>query len=193
MGSLFVIAEPQLKTSFASVLDRVPPFEYVAVNAPLAYNRLEDVGSRACDVLARELLHEGETIKRGFEVDPRIAGHARHTVHIDEVHRELTARYQRNRVEYLAELSFFEMNQQRVIEFDVLSERGYELRARLVAEALAGSEHLVERELPGVSPRDLVDVGAGLWTIRRHFRHQALRLPAVSEPDGNGLPMEILR
>jgi predicted RNase H-like nuclease len=202
--------EPELLEDLADVLDYRPAFKVLALGAPIGL--LEDPvqGGRTCDREARLLLGWPRSgaiptppVRKAlrattYEEAARLSGGMGAVTwgllrRFAEVDRELAPYRQRTIFEVQPELSFYQLNDDRPMEFPKRSHIGMEERRALLKRKLQGAERIVDAELPKVRPWQLIDAAACLWTTRRIAARAMTRLPADAEWDETGLRMELLR
>jgi hypothetical protein len=186
-GGSFVPDPPRVFADLARAVEGHPRFDVVGLNAPVGDPEAAKSGSRACDLACRELLGlDPKTArKRATREELRRLMKTRRR----EARATIGPRHQRTVFEYLPELSLLEMT-----EGEVADLRGEE-NLHLAMDALAvlpGVERLLEANVDGITPDDLVRVTLGLWTARRVLARLSVRLP--DEPTSlDGFRVEILR
>jgi predicted RNase H-like nuclease len=99
---------------------------------------------------------------------------------------------QRKLVESLPDLTFFQLNGERPLCHPNRTEGGLEERRALLVK-MPGATRVINAEIPGVTPWDLVDAAALMWSARRISARAGKRIPPLPEWDESGLRMEILR
>ena len=202
-GATFAPEEPRLIATFSLVLDERPTFDAILINAPIGYPIGVDLGFRTCDREARELLgSRGNVItavpgRRVFEkANISVEG-------LDAVTQVLMPRYrnvasemspfrQRQVYEGHPELSFFQLNGGGPMQHQRFREAGREERRQLLISKLNGIERVLNIEIEGVKPHQLIDAAVLVWSARRAFTHTARRLPYDPEWDSEGLRMEYI-
>ena len=202
-GATFAPEEPRLIATFSLVLDERPTFDAILINAPIGYPSGVDLGFRTCDREARELLgSRGNVItavpgRRVFEkANISVEG-------LDAVTQVLMPRYrnvasemspfrQRQVYEGHPELSFFQLNGGVPMQHQRFREAGREERRQLLISKLNGIERVLNIEIEGVKPHQLIDAAVLVWSARRAFTHTARRLPYDPEWDSEGLRMEYI-
>ncbi len=112
---------------------------------------------------------------------------------IAEVDAAIAPYWQRTVFEVHPELTFFQLNEDRPVVFSKRTLPGMEERRRLLSARVPGVERTLDAHLAGISPPQLLDAAACLWTARRILSRAVARLPVDPEWDGMGLRMEIVR
>jgi predicted RNase H-like nuclease len=205
-GSTFAVEAPRVFASIIDILDERPSFSVVAINAPIGYLDEPRLGGRTCDRLARALLgrHRGAGVHSAptrtllqSDIDKSVAP-------VDAVSRQLLPRFreveiqmapylQRTVYEAQPELSFFQLNGDRPLQWSKRLEPGRAERRKLLEAKMPGVERVLEAKLPTVRVSHLTDAAGVLWTARRIAAKAATRLPTDPEWDSQGLRMEIMR
>jgi predicted RNase H-like nuclease len=204
-GTIFAPEDPQLISSFVDVLDQRPSFSVIALNAPVGYLDQSAAGGRTCDREARALLGA----KRGSSIQSAPVRAPSNDLeflpdHLDAISKTLLPRYrevssemapfrQRTVYEVHSDMTFFQMNEGKPMEFSKQTEKGIAERRELLEVRFPGSNRILSAELPGASLAHLLDVAAFVWTARRIFNRAAVRIPQDPEWDEQGLRMEIVR
>lgn len=204
-GTIFAPEDPQLITGFGDVLDQRPTFEVIALNAPVGYLDQSAAGGRTCDREARALLGP----KRGSSIQSAPVRSPTNELeflpdHLDAISKTLLPRYrevaaemapfrQRTVYEAHSDMSFFEMNEGKPLEWPKHTEKGLNERRELLELKLPGSNRILTAEVPGASLSHLLDAAVFVWTARRIFAKAAARIPRDPEWDEQGLRMEIVR
>jgi predicted RNase H-like nuclease len=204
-GTIFAPEEPQLIPSFVDVLDQRPTYSVIALNAPVGYLDQGAAGGRSCDREARALLGP----KRGSSIQSAPVRSPSDELeflpdHLDAISMTLLPRYrevasemapfrQRSVYEVHSDVSFFEMNEGKPMEWPKHTEKGISERSQLLERKLPGSTRILSAEIPGASLSHLLDVAAFVWSARRIFAKAAVRIPRDPEWDEQGLRMEIVR
>ncbi len=204
-GATFAPEVPRTLEKFSEALDEHPPFEAIALNAPIGYPDEPDE-PRTCDVEARKLLgaRRGLAVRRTPSRSTAETGLPRLDEHLDAVTLTLLPRYcevaaemlpYRQRIVYEAnpELSFLVINGDEPLRWSKHSPEGIVERRQLLLHRVPGVQRVIDAKLPGVGVTHLHDVAALLWTARRIFAKAATRLPADPEWDAEGLRMEVVR
>jgi predicted RNase H-like nuclease len=202
--------EPELLDDLADVLDYRPSFKVVALNAPIGLLEEPVEGGRSCDREARRLIgwpRAGAVptppVRKAlgatsYEQAARLSGGMGAVTwgllsRYAEVDRELAPYRQRVVFEVQPELSFYQLNDDRPMQFSKRSHIGMEERKALLKRRLPGMERLVDAEIPKVKPWQLIDAAACLWATRRIASRALTRIPEDPEWDAMGLRMELVR
>jgi predicted RNase H-like nuclease len=199
-GATFVPEFPKTVDALLDVIQRRPAFTIVALNAPIADTAKALLGERSADLSAEELL--GRTVPecRWDGDDAPTLG----PVIVDDSERSfLSRRYvemnkvmapylQRTVMEVLPDLAFYQLNGEQPLPNSIHSEEGYLERRELLAK-VPGVGRVLDAELPGVTPRQLLEGAALMWSARRIASRAGKRVPRVPEWDESGLRVEILR
>lgn len=201
----------ELATSVLDVLDARPPYQVIAIDAPLGLPDEAEPGGRRCDREARALVgpvHEGlipvpptraavgadtvdeaDRLSGGLDLLTR-----RRLDRIREIQREMAPYRQRAVYEVRAELSFFQLNHDTPLQHPKRTNRGRAERRALLEARIPGVDWVLDGEVPdGVRPWHVLDACAALWTARRIVARAAARLPEDAEWDSEALRMEIVR
>ena len=203
--------EPQVFSSFLEVLDYKPAFQVIALFAPVGLLQEWIPKGRSCDRDARRLLGPPRA-NAIASAPPRLAlswatyaeaslasgGHMspvrwQQITRIAEVDAVIAPYWQRTVFEVHPELSFYQLNEDRPVQFSKHTDSGMEERRRLLSARVPGVERILDTNLVRVSPPQLLDAAACLWTARRILSRGINRLPIDPEWDGMGLRMEIVR
>jgi predicted RNase H-like nuclease len=203
--------EPQVFTRFIDLLDYKPAYQVIALFAPIGL--LDEAGGkgRTCEQDARRVLGSPRAAAiASAPIRPVLAcstyaeaaqasgGHLspvrwRQIAKIAEVDKEIAPYWQRTVFEVHPELSLFQMNGERPVRYPKHTHAGMEERRHLLSAFVPGVERIIDATLPGISPPQLLDAAACLWTARRILSRGIARLPEDPEWDGMGLRMEIIR
>lgn len=202
--------EPELLPSLADVLDYRPSFKVIALNAPIGlYDEPVD-GGRKCDHEARRLIGwpragaiptpptrkalRATSYDEAARIDGGMSavtwGLIRRFAEVDE---ELAPYRQRTIFEVTPELSFYQLNEDRPMQFSKRSHIGMEERKALLKGRIQGMERIVDAEVPRIRPWQLIDAAVCLWTTRRIASRAMTRIPEDPEWDETGLRMEFVR
>jgi predicted RNase H-like nuclease len=100
---------------------------------------------------------------------------------------------QRSVYEVTSELSFFQLNEDKPLEYPKHSQLGQEERRALLARKIPGGERIFDTKIRRVPYSHMLDVAAFMWTARRIFARAGIRAPQDPEWDEQGLRMEIMR
>jgi len=205
-GTTFAPEEFRVIETFVDVLDQRPTFASIALDAPIGYLEKHVPGGRQCDREARALLgaRRGAAVASAPTRD-QVEGGAHVSLEgLNAVTRRLLPRYrevaaemapyrQRQVYEVNAELSFYQLNEDRPLRYSKHTEAGQRERLDLVAKKIPGGDRILEADLlPGVPVSHMLDVAAMLWTARRIFAKGATRIPEDPEWDEGGLRMELV-
>lgn len=203
--------EPQILKTFVDVLDYKPAYQVIAVFAPIGLLDQPDPQGRPCERSARQLLgwprsgaivsapvrsalgtslYEDAVTLNGGRLSP-ITWHQ--MSRIAEVDANIGPYWQRTVFEVHPELSFLQLNGDRPMRYSSHTSLGEGERRRLLMEMFPRVERLIDATVPGITPRQLLDVSACLWSARRIIARAVARLPENPEWDGMGLRMEYLR
>ena len=200
--------QPEVFATFAEILDYRPSFEVIAIHCHLSFPEEDTAGGRTCDKLARQLLGwprsgaigspPSRTYLRTHDLDLRASKglnpiNARMMRRYAEVAEEMQPYRQRQVFEVHPELSFYQLNEDRPMQFSKHTEAGVEERRRLVTAKIPGAEDVLTARLPGVGITHLLDALADMVTARRIAARAVTRLPEDPEWDEQGVRMELLR
>ncbi len=204
-GTIFAPEEPQLISPFSEVLDQRPTFSVIALNAPVGYLDESAAGGRTCDREARALLGP----KRGSSIQSAPVRSPSNELeflpdHLDAISMTLLPRYrevagemapfrQRTVYEVHSDVSFYQLNDGKPLQWPKHTEKGLNERRELLEEKLPPVSRILSAEVPGASLAHLLDVAVFVWTARRIFARAAVRIPQDPEWDEQGLRMEIVR
>lgn len=200
---------PEVLPRFLDVLDYKPAFQVIALFAPVGlHDRADDRADRSCERAARQLLgwpRSGavssaplrESLNTAtFDVAAGMnGGHLspatwRELPHIAEVDKYIAPYWQRTVFEVHPELSFYQLNLERPMRHSIYSRDGKDERRRLLLRSLPGMQRVLEARVADVTPSQLLQVAACLWTARRITARAITRLPESPEWDRQGLRME---
>ena len=201
---------PEPLADLADVLDYRPSFKVIALAAPVGLLEEPVEGGRTCDREARQILgwpRAGAVatppVRKAlsaptYELAARVSGGMNAITwgllrRYAEVDRELAPYRQRVVFEVHPELSFYQLNDDKPMQFPKRSHLGMEERIALLKVRLAGMERIVDAELLKVRRWQLIDAVACLWTTRRIASRAMTRIPEDPEWDGTGLRMELVR
>ncbi len=203
--------EPQVFPTFLEVLDYKPAYQVIALFAPVGLLQEPVVRGRSCDREARRLLGQPRA-NAIASAPPRIAlscpsyaeaaaasgGHLspvrwQQMAKIAEVDAAIAPYWQRTVFEVHPEVTFFQLNENQPVQFSKHTIPGVEERRRLLSARVPGVERTLDATLPRISPSQLLDAAACLWTARRILSRAVTRLPEDPEWDEMGLRMEIVR
>lgn len=203
-GAVFAPEEPSIFESFRSVIDYRPTYAVVVVNAPIGYLASRDLGVRACEREARELLgqramtvHNAPTRAAldgvvSWSDDQLDAISATLLPRYREVANEMSPYRQRMVYEGHPELSFYQLNGDQPLKRSKETEKGRKERKELLLAKVPGIQKVLDADLDQFHREHLLDTAALLWTARRVFAHAAKRVPYDPEWDGQGIRMEIV-
>lgn len=203
--------EPQVFASVLDVLDYKPAFEVVALFSPIGLLDDPTPQGRRCEREARKMLgwpRSGAITSAparqalGFEsyAEAAVANGGglsaiswRVIKRVEEVEADMAPYLQRTVFEVHPELSFYQLNDDSPVRFSKHTESGRHERRALLERRFPGVERILDVRLRRVSPAQLLDVTACLWTARRIISRSVDRLPNDPEWDAKGLRMEIVR
>jgi predicted RNase H-like nuclease len=194
---------PQVVASINDVLDNRPPYEIIALHAPIGLPGEPIKGGRACDRAARKLLG----VRRGAAVTaPPSRSMAYDTVgtglsavvraqlaRIREVQRDVASYHQRSVFEVHPELGFYQLNEDKPLRYGKRTHLGIEERLALLQARMPGLERVLDNIPTGVRLPTVLDACVDLWTARRIAARAVSRLPEVPEWNEDGLRMELVR
>ena len=200
---------PEVFKSLTEVLDYRPSYEIIALGHPVGLLDKPRRGGRPCDHEARLLLKwRGSAVISAPSRKVLRAGSYEAARKLDkklspfswalgkkvaEIEKEIQPYWQRTVFEVHPELSFYQLNEDVPMTYSKHSEEGQKERREVLERRLKGVERILDAELPGVKPYQLLDAAACLWTSRRIASRAVSRLPEFPEWDTEGLRMEILR
>jgi len=194
---------PQVVPSITDVLDSRPPYEIIALHAPIGLPGEPTRGGRACDRAARKLLG----VRRGAAVTAPPSRSVAYDVsgtglsavvraqlgRIREVQRDVASYHQRTVFEVHPELGFFQLNDDTPLKFAKRTHLGIEERLELLRARMPGLERVIDHVPDGVRLATVLDACVDLWTARRIAARAVARLPEVPEWNEDGLRMELVR
>jgi predicted RNase H-like nuclease len=202
--------EPELLSNITDVLDYRPSFKVIALNAPVGLPEQPIEGGRRCDREARKLIGfpragaiptppvRGALSATSYEEAARMSGGMGAVTwgllsRYAELDAEMASYRQRTVFEVQPELSFFQLNEDKPMQFSKRSHIGMEERKDLLKARIPGIERIVDAELAKVKPWQLIDAAVCLWTTRRIMSRAMTRIPEDPEWDDTGLRMELVR
>jgi predicted RNase H-like nuclease len=205
-GASIAPEPPRVLGSFMDVIDDRPAFSAVGLYAPVGLPDESVSGGRTCDREARALLGR----RRGAAIRSAPSRPTLDLVHRDlpesgngstkvlrhryrEVAREMAPYRQRTVFEVHPELTFYQLNEDRPLQYRKRSIHGQNERRALLSTKIPGVERILDARVPGVRRTHLLDAAACMWTARRIMGRAMTRLPLDPEWDGEGLRMEIIR
>lgn len=203
-GATFAPDFPRVTETLYDVLHRRPAFTMIALNAPIGNPEQAVLGTRSCDVEASELMTRDIVASRWHGVRPRLDDgsddgsddHADEAatlgVRFREVAREMAPYLQRKMCEVVPDLSFYQLNGERPLQFAAETPDGYAERRDLLVR-VPGISRILDAVDLGVSNLQLLEAAALLWSARRIAARAGKRLPSTPEWDDDGLRIEILR
>jgi predicted RNase H-like nuclease len=204
-GSTIAPEQPRLLASFADVLDERPGFSAVGLYAPVGLLDDTVVGGRTCDREARALLgrRRGAAIRsapsrgvlqNGSTNGSHADGPGRYfEAAAREVAREMAPYRQRTVFEVNPELTFYQLNDDRPLQYRKRSMHGQRERRELLETKIPSVERILDARIAGVRRSHFLDATACMWTARRILGRAMARLPLDPEWDNEGLRMEIVR
>lgn len=194
--------------TFVDILDYRPAFDVIAIHCHLSFPTEETPGGRTCDQEARKLLGfaRGGAItsppSRTLLETGNLKQKARKGLspiqanmleRYAEVAAEMQPYRQRQVFEVHPELSFYQLNDDKPMQYPKESPEGVKERTDLVVARIPGADAVLEAKLPGVELRHLLDATADMVTARRITARAVDRLPVDPEWDDAGVRMELLR
>jgi predicted RNase H-like nuclease len=204
-GTTFAPEDPRILERFIDVLDQRPAFATIALNAPIGYLEEYRPRGRDCDREARAILGRRGAAIQSAPIRPQIEDGANApAVGLSAVTQKLLPRYrevaaemapynQRTVYEVNSELSFFQLNEDKPLQWSKRTQRGQEERRTLLARKIPGGERIFDAQLARVPYSHMLDVAAFMWTARRIFARAGTRVPQDPQWDEQGLRMEIVR
>jgi predicted RNase H-like nuclease len=198
-GATFAPDFPRVADELVDIFHRRPPFSVIALNAPIGSPALALGGQRTCDIEGSTVLDTDIVFARWHGVTPRMADGlnadddgSRLGERFSEVAREIAPYLQRKVYEVVPDLSFYQLNSEKPLEFHAASDEGYAERRELLTK-VPGLPRILDADLPGVTQLELLESCALLWSARRISSRAAKRLPSLPEWDENGLRVDIVR
>ena len=194
---------PQVLPTISDVLDSRPPYDIVALHAPIGLPSERTPGGRACDREARKLLG----VRRGAAVSAPptrsvvfdVSGEGLSAVvraqlaRIREVQRDVASYHQRTVFEVHPELGFYQLNDDQPLKFGKRTHLGIDERLGLLRARMPGLERVLDNIPDGIKLPTVLDACVDLWTARRIAARAVARLPEVPEWNEDGLRMEFVR
>jgi predicted RNase H-like nuclease len=201
-GVTMSIEEPMVFETFAEILDYKPAFAVIGVHAPIGFLEEASPGGRECDQVARGMLgpRRGASIRsapsrallRGevaLDVDAVTGILLRH---YREIAEEIAPYRQRTVYSVEPELTFYELNGAKPLNYSKRTEYGREERKALLEARVDQVDRILSADLPKVRESRLIDVAACMWSARRILAKIGTRIPENPEWDSEGLRMEII-
>jgi predicted RNase H-like nuclease len=209
-----ITLSPEVPQKFATLLDIFdykPAFQIIALFAPIGLLDEPTPGGRQCDRDARKLLGWPRS---GAIVSPPIRPAVGHETYaeaaavnggalsivswqlakkVGEVDEDVAPYWQRTVYEVHPELSFYQLNGDKPVQFSKRTEAGAHERMDLLTAKLQGVARVFDTALPGTTLAHRIDAAACLWTARRIASRAVSRLPEDPVWDSLGLRMELLR
>jgi predicted RNase H-like nuclease len=194
---------PQVLSTITDVLDSRPPYEIIALHAPIGLPGERTPGGRACDRQARQLLgtRRGAAVTapptRSVVYD--VSGEGLSAVvraqlaRIREVQRDVASYHQRSVFEVHPELGFFQLNEDRPLRYGKRTHLGIQERLELLQARMPGLDRVLDNIPDGIRLPVVLDACVDLWTARRIAARAVARLPEVPEWNEDGLRMEMVR
>jgi predicted RNase H-like nuclease len=199
--------EPKLVKSLTDVIDERPGFSVVGLFAPIGLLDEHAVGGRNCDREARALVGKrrgaairsapsrevvlGGVSSNGRPTRPRPERY--YEAVALEVANEIAPYHQRTFFEVHPEVSFYQLNEDRPLEYRKRSIHGQNERRALLETKISRVERILDARIPGARKSHLLDAAACMWTARRALGRAITRMPMDPEWDNEGLRMEIVR
>lgn len=194
---------PQIVETITDVLDSRPPYEIIALHAPIGLPGERTPGGRACDRQARKLLgtRRGSAISapptRSDVYDASGEGLSAvvraQLARIREVQRDVASYHQRSVFEVHPELGFYQLNEDTPLRYAKRTHLGVEERLNLLQARMPGLERVLDNIPEGIRLPTVLDACVDLWTARRIAARAVARLPEVPEWNEDGLRMEMVR
>lgn len=200
-GATFVPEFPRTTELLHDAVHRRPAFTVAAIDAPIAAVAEALTGHRTCDDLATSLMERDVVAARWGSWAPQLASASTPDeppevtllrTRYEEVGEVMAPYLQRTICEVVPDFSFFQLNGERPLEFPPDTPAGYDERRTLLSK-VPGITRVLDAAVPGITPRQLLDGSALLWTARRISARAAKRVPSIPEWDDRGLRIEILR
>lgn len=204
-GSIFALEDPRVLDSFAEVLNERPSFSVIALDAPVGEPDKAARYDRTCDREARALLERVAQAGHGAPCVPALAAErqgeherpaetsSQFRARYEEVATAMSPFRQRTVFEVRPEMSFYQLNGDAPLGEEGEVDEARRARRALLEARIPAVDQILDATLEGVSPSDLLDAAACLWTARRIAARIATRLPGVPEWDDLGLRTEIVR
>ena len=194
---------PQVMATITDLLDARPPYDIIALHAPIGLPGERTPGGRACDRQARKLLgtRRGAAISappsRSDVYDASGDGLSAvvraQLARIREVQRDVASYHQRTVFEVHPELGFFQLNDDKPLRYAKRTHLGMEERLELLRARMPGLDRVLDNVPDGVRMATVLDACVDLWTARRIAARAVARLPEVPEWNEDGLRMELVR
>jgi len=203
--------EPHVFAGLLDILDYKPAFQVVALFCPIGLMDAPSPGGRHCDRDARRLLgwpRSGAIVSPPCRPAVNCPTYAEAVAanggglsivawqlqrKVAEVEVNMAPYLQRTAFEVHPELTFFQLNEDRPLRYSKHKAAGVEERRALLTAKLVGIDRVIDTRLPGISPAQMIDAAACLWTSRRIASRAVNRLPEDPEWDSQGLRMEFVR
>jgi predicted RNase H-like nuclease len=199
--------QPRLLKSLVDVIDERPGFSVVGLFAPVGLLDEQVVGGRTCDREARALVgrRRGAAIRSAPSRDILTNGACKDSdITLDrpgryylavgqDVAREIAPYHQRTIFEVHPEVSYYQLNEDRPLEYRKRSIHGQNERRALLETKISRVERILDARVPGARRPHLLDAAACMWTARRVLGRAMTRMPMDPEWDSEGLRMEIVR
>ncbi|HXW81038.1 MAG TPA: DUF429 domain-containing protein, partial [Acidimicrobiales bacterium] len=112
---------------------------------------------------------------------------------IAEVDNDIAPYWQRTVFEVHPELSFFQLNGDKPLQYPKRTGKGRDERREILTARIPGVERILDARLNRIAAARLLDAAACLWTARRIMSRAVTRLPDDPEWDSQGLRMEMVR
>jgi predicted RNase H-like nuclease len=210
-GATIAPEEPRIAGLFLDILDYKPAYRVIAVFTPIGLLEEPRPRGRACEREARRVLglprssaiasapprpalscstYEEAAKVSGGHLSP-IGWHQARK--IAEVDKDIAPYWQRTVFEVHPELSFFQLAEDRALQYRKRTRAGIEEREAILRSRLPGVERFLNAKITGISESQLLDAAACLWTARRIAARAVSRLPEDPEWDALGLRMEMVR
>jgi len=202
---------PQVFRTFLEVLDYKPAYQVITAFVPIGLLDEHAPRGRKCEREARKILpwpragaimsSPARAALRTASYDDAVLASGGHLSPVSwkrfkkiaEVDKDIAPYWQRTVFEVHPELSYFQLNGDQPLKHSKHTQAGREERRRALQAKFPGVERILDVRLPDVTPTQLLDAAASLWTARRILSRAVSRLPEDPEWDSQGLRMEIVR
>ena len=203
-------ADPLRFDTIVEVLDYKPSFEVIALACNIGLLDEHVRGGRLCDREARKLLgfprggaifsapiRKALSAKSYAEADDLNGGMSSVAYnllpYVAEVDAAIEPYWQRTVYEVHPELSFYQLNGDKPMNYSKHGDRGPAERRALLEKRVPGIAQILDAKLPRVRMTNLMDAAVCLWTARRIAGRAVNRVPEHPVWDEQGLRMEIVR
>lgn len=203
-------ADPIRFDSILEVLDYRPSYEVIALACNIGLLEQHTKGGRLCDRAARKLLGfprsgaifsapirkalKAKSYDEAYDLSGGMSSVAYNLLpYVAEVDAAIAPYWQRTVFEVHPELSFYQLNGDKPMNYSKHGDRGPAERRALLEKRVPGVAQVLDAKLPKVRKSNLLDAAACLWTARRIAGRAVNRVPEDPEWDEQGLRMEIVR